>query len=871
MDRPNLYAEQINDLIKSPGRLEQKLTFAISRYEQKIMDLRAKALLSDNSDLTRIYQSSVSIVERTLKFLSSAESFEVKFADLALVARDIYRHVKPAIEQYEETRTRLRFTELKDFLDYHDSLLDAARLLNDEELLVDALRQYAAFVYLEVSSDPRCLPALLGQAALLDNFMSTLCSVVVSFERLLSEMGFPVLPSSAFEETDSQKWDDEQLKRFGCFYKRLCSLKITHLNFLLERPLSDVVSLPMQIILSSLEKRFRYHFTGTRKTNRVDKPEWYMTQILQWIRENDYVLTMVDRDFVREGYTRQKLRIEFMRGLVTLLVDKLQFDIGLSVCLDPRYQLEWKLRSGIVPDHFSKPNLTTKLSVSTELTTNAEYFGHLIDVILQTDARLTQLAYPLSDQPRPSDVLTLPAVLGRWISLEQQLALSRLDALLTTANAWAVVDETNLRPQCADDFMALLHAIGVRGRHLTDKLARTRFLRVQLYLIKVFYSRLKDCARIPPDTRIGSADRISAQNSRDTTDSTSFGAVPSRLGRLFNVFGQRKSSVPSLSNTPSVFTSWFESTAHHGQSTRWVAVLNALNFIQDTLFGLANDPYYVAFWEEDSTRTLLQMADPWMSDLGFEGEMQLDVSSLQSTSDILVSMDSMLAISRPPGGLHGGVFNKVILLYQSGMDEMLEETVQAVMREIEQLSHNYTNCADYWLRAGPVSGHVTGGLHVDAGTLELSGAASGMLIRLRDQLFYLSKSLHPRLFVRAWQKIAHSMDDLVYHKLILRNRFTPAGAAQLWFDLAHCLFPMFALYTDRPEAHFAQSRDASILLNLLRGSAELLRSTLKERLTRTSATDQEMNKPLAPLLELGVYSLTPDEAERVLALRSGPY
>ncbi|KAF5402350.1 RAD50-interacting protein 1 [Paragonimus heterotremus] len=806
----------------------------------------------------------------TLLGYTNPESFEIKFADLALVARDIYRHTKPAIEQYEEVRTKLRFTELKGFLDYHDSLLDAARLLNDEELLVDALRQYAAFVHLEVSNDPRCLPALLEQAALLDSFMTTLCSVVVSFERLLLEIGFPVLPSSAFEETDSQKWDDEQLKRLGCFYKRLCSLEITHLNLLLKKPLSDVVSLPMQIILSLLEKRFRYHFTGTRKTNRVDKPEWYMTQILQWIRQNDYVLTMIDRDFVRQGYTRQKLRTEFMRGLVTLLVDKLQFDIGLSVCVDPRYQLEWKLRSATDPDHFSKPNPTTKLSASTELTTNAEFFGHLIDVILQTDARLTQLAYPLSDQPRPSDVLTLPAVLGRWILLEQQLALSRLDALLTTANAWAVVDETNLRPQCADDFMALLHAIGMRGRHLTDKLARTRFLRVQLYLIKVFYSRLTDCARMPSDTQISSTDRTSVQNSRDTTDSASVAAVPSKLGRLFNVFGSRKSSGRSLSNTPSVFTGWFESTAHYGQPARWVAVLNALNYIQDMLFGLANDPYYVAFWEEDSIRALLQVTDPWMSDLGFEGEMQVDVSPLQSPSDISTLMDSTLATSRPSGGLHGGVFNKVILLYQSGIDEMLEEMVQAVMREIEQLSHSYTTCTDYWLRAGPASGRVTGGLHVDAGTLELSGAASAMLIRLRDQLFHLNKSLHSRLFVRAWQKIAHSMDDLLYHKLILHNRFTPAGAAQLRFDLTHCLFPMFALYTGRPEVHFAQSRDATILLNLLRGSAELLRSTLKERLTCTNATDQEMNKPLAPLLELGVYSLTPDEAERVLALRASP-
>lgn len=28
-----------------------------------------------------------------------------------------------------------------------------------------------------------------------------------------------------------------------------------------------------------------YHFTGVRQTNRLDKPEWFFTQILNWGKE----------------------------------------------------------------------------------------------------------------------------------------------------------------------------------------------------------------------------------------------------------------------------------------------------------------------------------------------------------------------------------------------------------------------------------------------------------------------------------------------------------------------------------------------------------------------------------------------------------
>jgi len=47
------------------------------------------------------------------------------------------------------------------------------------------------------------------------------------------------------------------------------------------QPINQVV----QLLLAPYRQRFTFHFTGTRQTNRLDKPEWFYTQILNWGKE----------------------------------------------------------------------------------------------------------------------------------------------------------------------------------------------------------------------------------------------------------------------------------------------------------------------------------------------------------------------------------------------------------------------------------------------------------------------------------------------------------------------------------------------------------------------------------------------------------
>lgn len=44
--------------------------------------------------------------------------------------------------------------------------------------------------------------------------------------------------------------------------------------------------LPIRLMIIPLKKRFSFHFSGNRRTNRLDRPEWFLTQILSWLRDH---------------------------------------------------------------------------------------------------------------------------------------------------------------------------------------------------------------------------------------------------------------------------------------------------------------------------------------------------------------------------------------------------------------------------------------------------------------------------------------------------------------------------------------------------------------------------------------------------------
>lgn len=54
----------------------------------------------------------------------------------------------------------------------------------------------------------------------------------------------------------------------------------------LAPPTSSAESLyAIQALLQPVSARFKYHFEGARETNKIDKPEWYFTHVLNIVHE----------------------------------------------------------------------------------------------------------------------------------------------------------------------------------------------------------------------------------------------------------------------------------------------------------------------------------------------------------------------------------------------------------------------------------------------------------------------------------------------------------------------------------------------------------------------------------------------------------
>ncbi|XP_030631915.1 RAD50-interacting protein 1 [Chanos chanos] len=224
-------------------------------------------------------------------------------------------------------------------------------------------------------------------------------------------------------------------------------------------PPSPPLSLPIQIMLQPLSKRFRYHFTGNRQTNSLSKPEWYLTQVLMWMGNNSKFMEERIQPILDRVGANINAKVELCRGLLTLAQEKLASDA-------PRLLYDDTL------------------------------FCHLVDEVLQFEKELrTTHTYPPS-LPGALHILLEEAIFQKWLSVEKKMAVEKVDAMLSAEGAWTsqyrdITDMDELKaPDCAETFMTLLLVITDRYRSLPSSHAQLSFLALQRELVDDFRLRL---------------------------------------------------------------------------------------------------------------------------------------------------------------------------------------------------------------------------------------------------------------------------------------------------------------------------------------------------------------------------------------------
>ncbi|XP_060522596.1 RINT1-like protein [Cylas formicarius] len=219
----------------------------------------------------------------------------------------------------------------------------------------------------------------------------------------------------------------------------------------------DPVCVPVRLLVQPLRNRFLYHFYGNRQTNRPDKPEWYFTQVLTWIRDHkDVVDKWLQPVIYKLGLHHIDPKLEFTRGLVQLAVEKLYREL-------PSLQF----------DDFT--------------------FSHTVDEALGFDKELRETyGYPAT-QPGVLIVLTQSQAFVKWLKMEKKFAVEKMDAILAPKEAFdlLVADGDDLQvTACAEAFVTLLQTITERYENLPQPGHRLQFLELQLELLDDFRVRL---------------------------------------------------------------------------------------------------------------------------------------------------------------------------------------------------------------------------------------------------------------------------------------------------------------------------------------------------------------------------------------------
>lgn len=224
-------------------------------------------------------------------------------------------------------------------------------------------------------------------------------------------------------------------------------------------PASPSVVLPIQIMLVPLQKRFRYHFSGSRQTNVISKPEWYFTQVLLWIGSHSHFLDEKIQPILDKVGSAVNARLEFSRGLVMLILEKLASDIPCLLYDD-------------------------------------SLFCHLVDEVLLFERELHSVhGYP-STFASCMHILSEETCFQRWLTVERKFALQKMDSMLSSEAAWVSqykditdVDEMKV-PDCAEVFMTLLLVITDRYKNLPTASRKLQFLELQKDLVDDFRIRL---------------------------------------------------------------------------------------------------------------------------------------------------------------------------------------------------------------------------------------------------------------------------------------------------------------------------------------------------------------------------------------------
>ncbi|KAF1843640.1 RINT-1 family protein-like protein [Cucurbitaria berberidis CBS 394.84] len=234
------------------------------------------------------------------------------------------------------------------------------------------------------------------------------------------------------------------------------------------------VLFPLDVLVQPLEMRFRYHFEGDRPTNRIDRPEYFLSHITTLLNDysgfvGDHLQPVLLRHFRGTDLALDPVYIDAMSAFITALLPMLRTKIG-----------------SLLPKVAGQPQL----------------LSHLMHEVMSFDTTIRDTwgydgGYGIDGWKGLSwEFLVQGDWFGRWLQVEKDFALSRYQSIVDDPDFgdldYESVDPNATKPtKGAIRVNDLLETITDRYRPLTSFTQKLTFLLdIQIAIFDKLHERL---------------------------------------------------------------------------------------------------------------------------------------------------------------------------------------------------------------------------------------------------------------------------------------------------------------------------------------------------------------------------------------------
>ncbi|KAK4497012.1 hypothetical protein PRZ48_011461 [Zasmidium cellare] len=233
--------------------------------------------------------------------------------------------------------------------------------------------------------------------------------------------------------------------------------------------------LPFEVLVHPLEQRFTYHFSGNKPTNRLDKPEYFLSHITDLIANyadfvQDNLQPILLRHFRRSDLAFTPAYIDAISAFITALI----------------------------------PMVKTKVSsVAKQVSSQPSLLSHLVQEVIQFDTTIkesysyTPISPSMEWRGLSFFLLDTCGWFRDWLAAERDFALQRYHAIVEAQESGeldfdAVSADSTKPTKAAIRVNDLLETITERYRHLASFSQKIRFLiDIQIEIFDMYFKRLQ--------------------------------------------------------------------------------------------------------------------------------------------------------------------------------------------------------------------------------------------------------------------------------------------------------------------------------------------------------------------------------------------